>query len=230
MSRPLFQLGPRLALCAELLRGGTPLCDVGTDHAYLPIWMIRTGRVERALGCDVNQGPLDKAAENARRYRVEDRLSLRLSDGLREVRPGEAGEIVMAGMGGELILRMVEETPWLREPGHRLVLQPMTSAEALRRGLARLGFSVEEERAVEDNRRPYSAFSARWTGAAMPQDPVWPYMGRLAPGEPAVTRLAEKALRELAARREGAVRGRGENDPAALEAAMEEIRKRYLGG
>lgn len=230
MSRPLFQLGPRLALCADLLRGGAPLCDVGTDHAYLPIWLLKTGKVDRALGCDVNQGPLDKAAENARRYHVEDRLALRLSDGLREVRPEEAAEVVIAGMGGDLILRIVEEAPWLREEGRRLVLQPMTSAETLRRGLARLGFALLEERAVVDGGRPYSAFSAMWTGAEMPRDPVWPYLGLLQPEDPAARRLAEKVLRELGDRMEGARRGRGEDDPAALEEAMREIRKRFLEG
>ena len=56
--RPLFQLGPRLALCAALVRQGSSLCDVGTDHAYLPIWLLKTGKISRALACDINPGPL----------------------------------------------------------------------------------------------------------------------------------------------------------------------------
>ena len=63
--RPLFTLGPRLALCAALVREGVPLCDVGTDHAYLPIWLIKTGKTPRALACDVNPGPLEAAGGTA---------------------------------------------------------------------------------------------------------------------------------------------------------------------
>ena len=100
--RPLFSLGPRLALCAALVREGSPLCDVGTDHAYLPIWLLKTGKVPRALACDINPGPLEAARRDGAKYEVGEELSFRLSDGLRAVLPQEAGDVVLAGMGGEL--------------------------------------------------------------------------------------------------------------------------------
>ena len=113
--RPLFQLGPRLALCAALVRQGSSLCDVGTDHAYLPIWLLKTGKISRALACDINPGPLEAARRDGEKYGVGEELSFRLSDGLRAVSPQEAEDTVIAGMGGELILRIVLETPWLRD-------------------------------------------------------------------------------------------------------------------
>ena len=103
--RPLFQLGPRLALCAGFVREGTVLCDVGTDHAYLPIWLLKTGKISRALACDIRPGPLETARKDGAKYEAGEGLSFRLSDGLRQVSPEEAEDVVIAGMGGELILR-----------------------------------------------------------------------------------------------------------------------------
>lgn len=227
MSRPLFQLGPRLALCAQLVRGGYPLCDVGTDHAYLPIWLLKSGKVPQAVACDLREGPLAAAAANARRYQVEDRLALRLSDGLRAVAPEEGDDLVLAGMGGELILRIVGETPWLRDPAKRLVLQPMRSAPDLRRGLAGLGFQVLEEWAAQEGGRVYTAFSAQFVGGPLETDPLYPYIGKLRPGAPEASRYAENVLRDLAGRLEGARRGRGQESPERLAAVMEAIRETF---
>ncbi len=228
MGRPLFQLGPRLALCAKLVAGGRPVCDVGTDHAYLPIWLLKRGRVPCALACDVNPGPLRTAAENARRYHVKGKLALRLSDGLRQVSPEEVGEVVIAGMGGELILRIIEETLWLRDPEKQMILQPMSSSRDLRLGLSRLGFAVEREEAVLDGGRPYSAFSVRWEENLPQRDCLYPWMGKLVPGGEAVTAYAEKTLRDLRGRLEGALRGRGEDSPEDLENAIWQIDKQFL--
>ncbi len=227
MARPLFQLGPRLALCAALIRGGRPLCDVGTDHAYLPIWLLKSGAVPRAVASDVNPGPLETAAANARRYGVEGKLTLRQSDGLRAIEAGEAEDIVIAGMGGELILRMVEETPWLRDGEKRLVLQPMSSARDLRLGLRELGFEVLEERAVEDAGRVYTAFSCRYSGRPPETGLLYPELGRLEPGTVPAKEYAAKILRDLAGRLEGALRGRGEEKPEDLKAVIEEIRRKF---
>lgn len=227
--RPLFQLSPRLALCAGLIRGGLPLCDVGADHAYLSIWLLKTGRVPRALASDVNPGPLETAAANARRYGVEDRLTLRQSDGLREIKPAEAEDFVIAGMGGELILRIVEEAPWLRDPGKHLVLQPMSSARDLRLGLKRLHFEVTAEEAVMDGGRSYTAFSARYVGKEPETGPLYPWLGKLEPAPGPAEDYAAKVLRDLSGRLEGARRGRGEDDPQELEAAVKEIKERFLG-
>ncbi len=230
MARPLFQLGPRLELCAGLVRGGHALCDVGTDHAYLPIWLLKSGKVPRAVASDVNPGPLETAAANAKRYGVADRLILRLSDGLRAVSPQEAEDVVIAGMGGELILRMVGETPWLRDPEKRLILQPMSSARELRAGLRDLGFALLDEQAAEDTGRIYTAFSARYIGETPATDRLYPYLGKLKPGGSAVRKYAEKLLRDLRGRLEGAVRGRGTDSPEELREAIREIEESYLEG
>lgn len=226
--RPLFQLGPRLALCAQLVREGSRLCDVGTDHAYLPIWLLKTGKISQALAADVNPGPLDAARRDGEKYGVDGGLSFRLSDGLRQIRPEEAQDVVIAGMGGELMLRIISETPWLRDPEKQLVLQPMSSVAELRQGLWQLGFQVLREEAVVDAGKVYSAFSARYTETSQERDPLFLFMGKLRPGAPAVDRYAQKMLRMLASQRKGALhRGEGER-VKELDVLMENLRKRYL--
>lgn len=229
MARPLFQLSPRLALCAQLVREGAALCDVGTDHAYLPIWLLKSGKISRALAADINEGPLAAAKGNAEKYGEAERLTLRLSDGLRNIRPEEADDIVIAGMGGELILRLVGETPWLRDGDRRLVLQPMSSAEELRRGLRKLGFDILEEQAVLDGGRPYTAFSAafRESGRNAEEDLLFPYLGKLSPGTRAAEEYAGKVRRDLLGRLEGALRGRGGEDPETLRQVIRELEARY---
>lgn len=228
--RPLFSLGPRLALCAALVREGSPLCDVGTDHAYLPIWLLKTGKIPRALACDINPGPLEAARRDGAKYEVGEALSFRLSDGLRAVLPQEAGDVVLAGMGGELILRIVGETPWLRDGEKRLVLQPMSSVPELRLGLRALGFAVLEEHAAVDGGKVYSAFAAQYVGEPPETGPLYPYLGKLVPGEPGTERYAEKVLRELANRLQGARHSGAQAQAAELEARMAAIRDTYLPG
>lgn len=227
--RPLFTLGARLALCADLVRPGRALCDVGTDHAYLPIWLLKMGKIPRALACDVNPGPLEAARRDGEKYQVGEELTLRLSDGLRQVTPAEAEDIVIAGMGGELILRIVEETPWLREGEKRLILQPMSSVPELRQGLQRLGFVVLEEHAVQDGGKVYSAFCAEYAGSPVKTDSLYPWMGKLIPGEPHVDIYVRKVLRELTAQRKGALHRGDASGVAQLESWIREIGERYLG-
>ncbi|MGI6255024.1 MAG: class I SAM-dependent methyltransferase [Acutalibacter sp.] len=226
--RPLFTLGPRLALCADLVRPGSALCDVGTDHAYLPIWLLKQGKIPRALACDVNPGPLEAARRDGEKYQVGEGLTLRLSDGLCQVAPQEAEDVVIAGMGGELILRIVEETPWLQEGEKRLILQPMSSVPELREGLKRLGFEVLEEHAVQDSGKVYSAFAAQYRGAPLETSPLYLLMGKLAPGEPHVDTYARKVLRELAAQRKGALHREDTSRAEMLEGWIRQIQAAYL--
>ena len=196
--RPLFQLGPRLALCASLVREGSLFCDVGTDHAYLPIWLLKMGKISRALACDVNPGPLEAARRDGARYEVGEELSFRLSDGLRQVSPQEAEDIAIAGMGGEQIAAMIENTPWLKAVDKHLILQPMTHYEDVRRALCENGFSILCEKTVTEGERVYLVISARYTGAAE-EKPEWYYYAGKLTDDPTGTNdlLLQKILKRL---------------------------------
>ena len=133
MNRPMFRLDPRLELCASFVREGCRLADIGTDHAYLPVWLLKKEKISYAIAADIHLGPLRRAEKNIRKYHVEEKVSIRLSDGLETVFPIEVDDIVIAGMGGETIAKIIAEAPWLKDEKKHLILQPMTSAEDLRR-------------------------------------------------------------------------------------------------
>ena len=227
-ARPLFSLGPRLSLCAELTRPGRSLLDIGTDHAYLPIWLLKTGKIPRAVASDIHQGPLDAARRHAALYGVGEELRLVRSDGLRALAPEDGDDIAIAGMGGELILRMLTETPWLRDPGKRLVLQPMTQLEKLRLGLWKLGFQVAEEHAVEENGKAYTAFAAEYAGDVPQPDRLYLYMGRLSPDDPAAPAYASKVLGDLRNRLRGAEHSGDREQARALREAIAGIEEIFI--
>lgn len=177
--RPLFQLDSRLSLCASFVPPGARLADIGTDHGYLPIWLAKTGRIAHAVAADLRPGPLERARENVKKYRVEEIVQLRLSDGLQAISPAETDFIVIAGMGGEVIVSILDAAPWLKETGIRLALQPMTRAEDLRRYLADHGFEILEERPVISQGRPYSVLLTVYTGRREEKDLLFPYLGKL---------------------------------------------------
>lgn len=178
-SRPLFLLGRRLSVCAQMVREGVRLADIGTDHAYLPVWLALRGRISAAVASDIRPGPLRRARQNIQRYGVSGVVSERLSDGLGAVSPGEADDIVIAGMGGKMIVRIIEGAAWLRNPEKHLILQPMTSVEDLRLFLAENGFAVLEERAAEEDGHVYSVMLAVYAPELCACGELYPYIGKL---------------------------------------------------
>ena len=128
--RPI-ELSPRLRAVAELVPHGTRFADVGTDHAYLAVWLLQRGVVRHALVSDLRQGPLERARATAEHYGLMDRMTFRLCDGLRQISPEEADTIAIAGMGGETILSILAAAPWTKESGCRLLLQPMSEGRTL---------------------------------------------------------------------------------------------------
>ena len=145
----LFQLDPRLGAISALVPEGAVLYDIGTDHARLPVWLAVNGKIRRAVASDVAEKPLVVARRNIDRFGVADRVDLRLCDGI----PADAAEnadcIVIAGMGGETIVSILEAAAWLRGSDVPLILQPMTKKEVLREWLAGR-FVLEEERSATD--------------------------------------------------------------------------------
>lgn len=172
-----FSPGGRLLLCASMVRQGARLADIGTDHAYLPVWLALHGRISQAVASDVRVGPLGAARRNVARFGVENKVSLRLSDGLEKICAEEADDIVMAGMGGNLIARIIASAPWLRQSGKHLILQPQTSVEDLRVFLAREGFAVLREEAALEGRHVYTVMLCAYEPEKVSRDVLYPYIG-----------------------------------------------------
>lgn len=157
-------LDSRLKTIASLVRPGRAAVDVGADHGYLICYLAATGVIPKGLACDINPMPLSKSQETVRRCGLEGKVGCVLTDGLDGISPEQADEIVIAGMGGDLIADIIERAPWLRSPNKHLILQPMTKPEHLRRYLAREGFSIRLEQAVRSGRFVYTVFSVEYTG------------------------------------------------------------------
>ena len=154
MDRKQLALQPRLHLLARLVPEGCRLTDVGTDHGYLPVALLQQGRIAAAIASDIGAEPLEHARCTAMQYGV-DGMDFRLCAGLSGVAPEETDVIVIAGMGGETIISILQDAPWTADGQHRLLLQPMTKAAALRHWLADNSYTFTGEHLVEDKGRIY---------------------------------------------------------------------------
>ena len=156
-----MKISPRLLAVASLIPKCRSVCDIGTDHAYLPIYLVEKGICERAVAADINIGPLKAAEKNIALCGKKGLIETRLSDGFESIEPCDADCIVIAGMGGELIAKILEG----RKKGMtRFVLQPQRSFEYLRRYLAENGFEIKKEEIAEEKDKMYCAFYAEYTG------------------------------------------------------------------
>ena len=218
MSERVWKLQPRLRCIAETVPDGARLVDVGTDHGYLPVWLLREGRIPCAIASDINRGPLEHARRTAEAYGVAARMDFRLCAGLDGVAPDEADAVVIAGMGAETIVSILSAAPWLRESGAMLLLQPMTKAEVLRRWLTENGFRIASERLVEDKGTIYAVLRAE-AGKSAPLTSVQAWCGTPSPREALYGAYAADRARKLEEAAEGMRRGK--NADAARIASME---------
>ena len=163
-------LDKRLLSCADYVRAGAVFADIGTDHGYLPLFLLKAGKIERAYLCDVNRGPLSSAERNARDEGLSDKCEFMLTDGAFALAGKGITDYAICGMGGELIARIIEDAPHLKALGVRLILQPMTKQEYLRRYLASSGFAVLDECFSFDSGKYYVTILAEYTGESRELD------------------------------------------------------------
>ena len=175
----MFSLDERLSLCAEMVRDGVKIADIGTDHAYLPVWLAKEGRISSAVAADVRQGPLENALRTINAYNAGEKVRTVLSDGLDMIPEKEADDIIMAGMGGELIVKLIDRTPWLRDKSKHLILQPMTRADVLRRYLCENGFEISKEKACISCHKSYSVMLCIFDGKKRECTDEYAYIGCL---------------------------------------------------
>lgn len=173
----------RLLLCAELVTGDF-VCDIGTDHGYLPTYLVITGKCRRAVAADINEMPLEAAKSIFARENISDKADFFLSDGLKNVPLEGVTDIVIAGMGGELISHILSADERVKSFGGAFILQPMTRAADLRKYLAENGFETDTEKGVREGRFIYSVIRCRYTGNCRRLDPIEEIIGSLDPNIP----------------------------------------------
>ena len=187
LQNKMVELGPRLSCAASMVRGSTKIVDIGTDHAYLPAYLVLCRNVNDVLACDIGIKPLENARKTVDLYSLQNHISLRVSDGLNEVLPDEAEEIIICGMGGTLISEILSHAEWIKRDGMHLILQPMTHSEDVRYWLCRNGFAITDEMYMVDNNRYYCCLSADYTGIFEEHEEGFYYFGELSDvSEPAL--------------------------------------------
>ena len=173
-------LDPRLRSAASFVRRGSVVADIGSDHGYLPIYLVGNGTCVRAIASDIRDGPVARARKNVIRSGMADRISVVKSDGLKEIRPEDNGvtDICICGMGGETISEIIEESAYTRKPGVRLILQAMTKVAELREYLISEGFSIIDEDLSESRGHIYTVMLAEHISETVPYSPVELLLGR----------------------------------------------------
>ncbi|WP_416149335.1 tRNA (adenine(22)-N(1))-methyltransferase [Salipaludibacillus sp. HK11] len=153
-------LSKRLEKVSEFVAQGAILADIGSDHAYLPVHLVKQGKCPRAIAGEVNQGPLTSAKAQIAKHRLSDRITAKLGSGLSVLKDEKVDTVVVAGMGGSLIASILEEGKDYLEMVEQLILQPNVAADNVRRWLFKHGWSLVDEAIVDEEDHVYEIIVA----------------------------------------------------------------------
>ena len=153
-------LSDRMKAIVDMVTRGNTCADIGCDHAYVPIYLYNEGICPKCLACDVKEGPLEAAKKNIELYNAGAGVETRLSDGLKAVEPGEAETIIIAGMGGENICRILKGRPETAAAAKELILEPQSEPEKVRKLLPELGFKIADEDMITESLKFYAIIKA----------------------------------------------------------------------
>jgi len=211
---------------ADLVPHGAILADVGTDHAYLPVWLIQTGKISSAIVSDLREGPLSRAKLTAEQYDCKEKMEFRLCDGLLGFHRDEVNTVVIAGMGGETIANILSQASWLKNNAVHLILQPMSTQPELRHWLWTNGFAIIKEVLNPNGKFFYTILSAQY-GNSAPFTPAEEWAGRQYPGMEAPYRA--KYLRLLIQKADRALQGMAQSQSKKAAQHKADLEDIYYG-
>ncbi len=221
----MIKLDARLNAVASLVRVGARVADIGTDHAYLLTYLIERGISPQGIAADLRKGPLENARQTVIDACLTDKVELILSDGLENIKENSCDDIVLAGMGGNLIAEILSKAQWIKNENINIVAQPMTHAEVLRQFFLDNGFEIVKEKTATDGRRFYCTMSARFTGEIKKRDISYIYTGQLFENNDKITyKYLEKVLTTLE-KKHSALMNAGKPDEDNLGEIIDEIRR-----
>ena len=166
----MIHLDNRLQAVADFVTPNRTAADIGTDHGYLALFLVQSGKSPHVIATDKNEGPCQAACRTIQGTGMEDRIEIRLGDGLQPILPGEATVLCIAGMGGQLMKQILMATPKVTAQAEQLVLQPMNGTHELRAWLYENGWHLADETLAEADGRIYEILSAQKGQQAMPED------------------------------------------------------------
>lgn len=173
----MINLSKRLNTCVSFVRKGVRFCDVGTDHGYAPAYLVENSMIESAVACDINEAPLNSCRQLVIDLGLEDKIKCVLSNGLENVDSNAVDDILIAGMGGELIADILSRCSWVKDK--HLILNPHTHPEIVREWLYSNGFEIINDVIVADNGHHYNVFDAQYTGLFTEKSRIDYYLGNI---------------------------------------------------
>ena len=214
-------LSPRLRCCCDFVRKGDRVADIGCDHGYLSIYLLKNNIATSVIAADINEQPLQSAVVNAEKFGVREQIAFYLSDGVRNI-PRDFDTLVCAGMGADTMISILSAAPWLKKESYRLILQCQSKTHTLRKYLSENHFAITRETVLRDGRFLYTVMVVEY----QPDAPA------LTVGEqyfsPALARDTAPETREYYDRLlfslDRAIRGRGENADPDMIAAYHQLK------
>ena len=192
-----IKLDDRLSAVASLVRNGKRVADIGTDHGYLVAYLVENGISPSGIAADLRKGPLENARQTVIQQGLSDEIELILSDGLQKIPENSCDNIVIAGMGGNLIAEILEKAPWVKDERIHIIAQPMTHAEVIRQWFIDNGFIINREKTATDGKRYYCIISAGYTGKIKTHSASYTYTGEIKPESETDIKYLQKILTAL---------------------------------
>ena len=169
-----MKLTDRLLKIASLVDNGKRIADIGTDHGYIPVYLLNQNKIQYAILGDVNKGPLENARKEVTRNKLQDKVDLRLGSGIEVLKENEVDEIIIAGMGGMLINNLLKANEKVAHTTEKLILQPMQAPEELRMFL----YQILDEHLVREEHRLYEIIVCKYEGLEPQEiDPIYYEIG-----------------------------------------------------
>lgn len=217
-------LDDRLLSAGCLVRKKSRAADIGCDHAYLSIWLVKNGICTKVIASDLREGPLSSARQNVNEAGLSGIVDLRLGAGLDKISGDEVDDIIICGMGGITIADIIEAAPWVKDGAKHLVLQPMTHADVLREYLCKNGFEIDKETAVVAAKKVYTVISAVYTGEITSPGELFYKIGKIAPQKDGADILyIKKELHKLKKKSQGIARSNHPEDEGAFSVVIGEL-------
>ena len=160
----MVKISNRLTTAAALVTQGYTLADVGTDHGYIPIYLLQQEKIPSAIAMDINEGPLERAKEHIALYGLQAYIQTRLSDGVAALKPGEVEAVLIAGMGGGLIMHILKDGEKVCQSAKELILQPQSEIERVREFLREEGYTILAEDMVYEDGKFYPMMKVQYQG------------------------------------------------------------------
>ena len=169
-------LSERMQMVADMISKGTVLADIGCDHGFVSIYLVENGICPKVIAMDVNEGPLLRAKEHIKERDLTSYIDVRLSDGMEKLLLGEADSILIAGMGGRLVIKILTDCMEKAKVLQEIILQPQSELHLVRQFLTENGFHILQEDMVKDNGKFYPAMRVAWRGEkarALTEEELW---------------------------------------------------------